>query len=168
MREALIKGSKTDEWYTPMETVRTMLKVFPPEAGAHICLPFDTKKSNFTKVITQEYDPEAIHSITDWLTKDYTYDYLITNPPYSNKDEIIERCIESGKPCVLILPIESLGGVKRHELYKRTNIAIYVPTKRIKFISETGDASKAPAHHSIVMLINAPRTELIFEHQIFQ
>lgn len=108
------------------------------------------KKSNFYKVIT----------------KDYEYDYLITNPPYSNKDEIIERCIESGKPCVLVLPIESLGGVKRHALYKKTNIAIYVPTKRIKFISEDGEDSKAPAHHSIVMLINAKRTEIIFEHQL--
>ena len=150
MRQALIKGSKTDEWYTPLETVKTMLKVFPPKRGDHICLPFDTKKSNFYKVIT----------------KDYEYDYLITNPPYSNKDEIIERCIESGKPCVLVLPIESLGGVKRHALYKKTNIAIYVPTKRIKFISEDGEDSKAPAHHSIVMLINAKRTEIIFEHQL--
>ena len=158
LRQALIKGSKTDEWYTPMETVQTMLKVFPPKKGDHICLPFDTKKkSNFYKVITKDYDTQAIHSITDWLTKDYEY---------SNKDEIIERCIDSGKPSVLVLPIESLGGVKRHELFKRTNIAIYVPTKRIKFISETGDDSKSPAHHSIVMLVNAERTELIFEHQL--
>lgn len=44
LRQALIKGSKTDEWYTPMETVQTMLKVFPPKKGDHICLPFDTKK----------------------------------------------------------------------------------------------------------------------------
>lgn len=166
MREALIKGAKSDEWYTPMETVRTMLKVFPPPDNAHILLPYDTKKSNFTKVITQEYDPKAVYGITDFLTKDYTFDYLITNPPYSNKDEIIERCIDSGKPCVLVLPIESLGGVKRHALFKKTNISIYVPTKRIKFISETGDASKAPAHHSIIMLINSVSTEIIFEHQL--
>ena len=166
MRQALIKGSKTDEWYTPLETVKTMLKVFPPKEGDHICLPFDTKKSNFYKVITKDYDPQAIYGINDWLTEDYEYDYLITNPPYSNKDEIIERCIESGKPCVLVLPIESLGGVKRHALYKKTNIAIYVPTKRIKFISEDGEDSKAPAHHSIVMLINAKRTEIIFEHEL--
>lgn len=124
------------------------------------------KKSNFTKVITKEYDPKAIYGITDFLTKDYAFDYLITNPPYSNKDEIIKRCIDSGKPCVLVLPIESLGGVKRHELFKKTNISIYVPTKRIKFISETGDASKAPAHHSIIMLINSVSTEIIFEHQL--
>lgn len=124
------------------------------------------KKSNFYKVITKDYDPQAIYGINDWLTEDYEYDYLITNPPYSNKDEIIERCIESGKPCVLVLPIESLGGVKRHALYKKTNIAIYVPTKRIKFISEDGEDSKAPAHHSIVMLINAKRTEIIFEHEL--
>lgn len=168
MREALIKGAKSDEWYTPMETVRTMLKVFPPPKNAHILLPYDTKKSNFTKVITNEYDSQATYGITDFLTGDYQFDYLITNPPYSNKDEIIEKCIKSGKPCVLVLPIESLGGVKRHKLFKETNISVYVPTKRIKFISETGDSSKSPAHHSIIMLINAPTQELIFEHEIFQ
>lgn len=47
MREALIKGAKSDEWYTPMETVRTMLKVFPPPDNAHILLPYDTKKKQF-------------------------------------------------------------------------------------------------------------------------
>ena len=50
------------------------------------------------------------------MTNTYDFDYLITNPPYSNKDEIIARCIESGKPCVLVLPIDALGGG-----YKDTN-----------------------------------------------
>lgn len=31
---------------------------------------------------------------------------------------------------------------------------------------EDGEDSKAPAHHSIVMLINAKRTEIIFEHEL--
>lgn len=38
------------------------------------------KKSNFYKVITKDYDPQAIYGINDWLTKEYEYDYLITNP----------------------------------------------------------------------------------------
>lgn len=33
MKQALIKGAKSDEWYTPIETVKTMLTVFPPKAG---------------------------------------------------------------------------------------------------------------------------------------
>ena len=165
MKEALIKGTKSDEWYTPIEIVKTMLNVFPPKAGDKILLPFDTDKSNFTKVIVCEYDPLAIYCINDFLTKDYKFDYLITNPPYSNKDEIIARCIETGRPCVLVLPIDTLGGVQRHKLFSKTNISVYVPTKRIKFISETGGQTKSPAHHSIIMLINAPKNEIIYEYQ---
>lgn len=46
------------------------------------------------------------------MTTDYDCDWIISNPPYSNKDEIIERCIEIGKPTILLLPIESLGGLR--------------------------------------------------------
>lgn len=166
MKQALIKGGKSDEWYTPIETVQTMLDVFPPKAGDKILLPFDTDKSNFTKIITSEYDPLAIYGINDFLHKEYKFDYLITNPPYSNKDEIIARCIETRRPCVLVLPIDALGGVQRHKLFSQTNISVYVPTKRIKFISETGEYTKSPAHHSVIMMINAPKTEIMFEYQL--
>lgn len=89
-----------------------MLKVFPPNAGDRILLPFDTAESNFTKIITAEYDKQAIWGIQDFLTRDYEFDYLISNPPYSIKDKIIERCIDLGKPSVLLLPIDTLGGYK--------------------------------------------------------
>lgn len=36
MKEALIKGLKSDEWYTPLETVKTMLEIFPPPKGARV------------------------------------------------------------------------------------------------------------------------------------
>lgn len=166
MKEALIKGLKSDEWYTPLETVKTMLEIFPPPKGARVLLPFDTEKSNFTKVITKEYDRSAIYGITDFLTSQYEFDYLISNPPYSNKDEIIARCIETQKPCVLVLPIDTLGGVQRHKLFSQTNISIYVPTKRVKFISETGEHTKSPAHHSIFVMINSPKTDIKFEYQM--
>ena len=57
------------------------------------------------------------------------------------------------------------GGVQRHKLFSQTNISVYVPTKRIKFISETGEHTKSPAHHSIIVMINAPKTEIAFEYQ---
>lgn len=118
MKQALINGAKSDEWYTPVEVVRMMLSAYPPKSGDRVLMPFDTDKSNFVKVITQDYDPLAIYGINDFLTKDYKFDYLITNPPYSNKDEVIARCIEIGKPCVLVLPIDALGG------YKDTNCIV--------------------------------------------
>lgn len=31
IKQALISGAKSDEWYTPIEVVRTMLDVYPPK-----------------------------------------------------------------------------------------------------------------------------------------
>lgn len=165
MKQALISGAKSDEWYTPIETVRTVLEIFPPPKGGTVLCPFDTEASNFVKVLRNEYDNQIIFGIRDFIEHEYEFDYLISNPPFSNKDKIIERCIDSGKPCVLVLPIDVLGGVQRHKLYSKTNISIYVPTKRIHFISENGEHKKSPAHHSIFVMINAPQTEIIFEYQ---
>ena len=164
-KHALINNNYSDEWYTPAYVVRTMLNVFPPNAGDRILLPFDTAESNFTKIVTAGYDKQAIWGIQDFLTRDYEFDYLISNPPYSIKDKIIERCIDLGKPSVLLLPIDTLGGVQRHKLFHRTRIVVYIPTKRIKFINENGDNSKTPAYHNIVMLINAKQNSIHFEYE---
>lgn len=164
-KQALINNSYSDEWYTPSDVVRTMLKVFPPKIGDRILLPFDTAESEFTKIITAEYDKHAIWGIRDFLTKHYEFDYLITNPPYSIKDKIIKRCIDLGKPSVLLLPIDTLGGVQRHKLFHRTRIGVYIPTKRIKFTNGAGDNSKTPAYHNIVLFLNAERNSISFEYE---
>ena len=39
------------------------------ETEYRLLLTFDTEKSNFTKVITQDYDPFAIYGITDFFNK---------------------------------------------------------------------------------------------------
>lgn len=71
----------------------------------------------------------------------------------------------NGAPVCTGITHRYIGGVQRHKLFSKTNISVYVPTKRIKFISETGENTKSPAHHSIIMLINAPRNEIIYEYQ---
>lgn len=36
IKQALISGAKSDEWYTPVEVVRTMLDVYPPKNGDRV------------------------------------------------------------------------------------------------------------------------------------
>lgn len=105
------KGELEDEWYTPVDIVFKMLKEFPPNKGDKIICPFDTESSNFVKVLKNR-GYNVIYGITDFMEKNYEFDYLITNPPFSKKDNIIDRCVEIGKPSVLILPVEALGGGK--------------------------------------------------------
>lgn len=150
-KQALIKGDRSDEWYTPEWCVQQIFDYYKPTGK--ILLPWDTDKSNFVKYCCNN-NIEYVHNIRDFMTNNYECDWIISNPPYSNKDEIIERCIEIGKPTVLLLPIESLGGLRRHKAYRRTKLNIYIPERRIAFISENGEQSKAAAHHSIYLGLN--------------
>ena len=151
MKQALIKGDRSDEWYTPKWCVQQIFDYYKPTGK--ILLPWDTDKSNFVKYCCNN-NIEHVYNIRDFMTTDYNCDWIISNPPYSNKDDIIERCIEIGKPTVLLLPIESLGGVRRHAAYRHTKLNIYIPERRIAFISDNGEQSKAAAHHSIYLGLN--------------
>lgn len=156
------KGDLTDEWYTPVNVVFKMLKEFPPNKGDTIICPFDTESSNFVKIL-KEQGYHVIYGITDFMEKIYEFDYLITNPPFSEKDNVIARCIEIGKPSVLILPVEALGGVKRHKLYAKTKLGVYIPTRRINYISIDGKQKKSVAHHSIFIKLNNHENTIQFE-----
>ena len=109
MRKDITYQSYSDEWYTDRDTVLKMLEVFPCKPNSTILLPFDSEKSEFVKVF-KELGHRVIYGIGDFLEKNYEFDYIYTNPPFSIKDKVIERCIESGKECVLILPLDCMGG----------------------------------------------------------
>ena len=47
------------------------------------------------------------------------YDVIVSNPPFSIKDKILERLYELNKPFAVLLPTNSLQGKKRYELFKQ-------------------------------------------------
>ena len=155
---------KTDEWYTRPETVALMYSLLDIPSGKTIMCPFDTNKSHFV-IQGQSNDQKVLFGITDWLTSEYEYDYLITNPPFSIKDDVIEKCLKSGKPSALILPIDALGGKRRHELYAKYGYpTIYIPTRRINYISLNAVETKANHYHSVILILNDPKgSRLIWE-----
>jgi hypothetical protein len=63
------------------------------------------------------------------------FDYIITNPPFNQKDAFIERCIEYGKPFALLLPLTALEGLKRHYIWKgiENELGLLVLAKRTDF-----------------------------------
>ena len=60
---------------------------------------------------------------------------IITNPPYSLKDKFIEKCYNFRKPFCLLLPITSLEGKYRGNLFRKNGIEVLVFDKRINFIN---------------------------------
>lgn len=158
-------ANKTDEWYTQLSTVKIMYDLLEAKPNSTIICPFDTDASWFVKHGLSMNQNNILYGMTDWLENDYEYDYLITNPPFSLKNEVIEKCLKSGKPSVLVLPIDSLGGKARHQMYKTYGFpTTLIPAKRIAYINEQGQVKGASSFHSIIMLLNDPKgSRLLWE-----
>jgi len=70
----------------------------------------------------------------DFLNEEVDCSYIITNPPYSMKDEFLKRAYELNKPFAFLMPLTALEGKKRGELYRKYGIQLIIPNKRINFI----------------------------------
>lgn len=120
-----------------------------------VCCPFDSEKSLFVQKALAEGN-KIIYGIQDFVgSTHYEFDKLVTNPPFSIKDSVIHSVYEYGKPSALILPLDSLGGVKRHSMYaKYGEPTVYIPTKRISYFDQSGQKRQGSNFHSVVTLFN--------------
>jgi hypothetical protein len=144
----------SDEWYTDQATVDKCLELLAPVIGSTVMCPFDSEDSLFVKTLL-ENKYKVIYNINDYLTNNYEYEYLVTNPPFSIKDLVIEKVFQSGKRAVLILPLDSLGGVKRHSLYQKYEYPhIYIPTRRISYYDQSWKKREGSNFHSVIMTFN--------------
>jgi len=144
----------SDEWYTDQETVDKCIELLNPTSNSTIMCPFDSEHSLFVKSLL-ELGHNVIYGINDFLTNDYDFDYIVTNPPFSIKDSVIKKVYESKKKSLLILPLDSLGGVKRHSLYKEFGYpTIYIPTRRISYFDSNWKKREGSNFHSVMMIFN--------------
>ena len=115
MKKALVKSQINDEIYTPEIAIIPLLKYLPKDVKIWECT--DYGESNITKVLKEHgYNVISTHKDNfDFLIDSpmFEFDMIITNPPYSLKDEFIEKCYQYQKPFALLLPITALEGIKR-------------------------------------------------------
>ena len=64
--------------------------------------------------------------------RDDIFDGVITNPPYSKKDQFIEHCYSLDKPFALLLPVTSFQG-KRGQMFMDKGMSALVYNNRIDF-----------------------------------
>lgn len=119
---AKLNASKNDECYTPADALPALIKHLPDWVH-HVWCPCDKPESEIVKALKlagKDVINTHIDTGHDFLQYEPAlhYDMIITNPPYSNKDDFICRCVELGKPYALLLPLDSLCGKRRREAYK--------------------------------------------------
>jgi hypothetical protein len=154
----------SDEWYTDQQTVELCISLLNPKPRSVVLCPYDSDKSLFVKEL-KEREFVVLHGMQNFLDQWYHADYIMTNPPFSIKDAVIERVYQMKIPSLLLLPIDSLGGVKRHAMYKEHgHPTVYIPTKRIKYYNDNWELQHGVAFHSIISLFNTGKpSEIIWE-----
>ena len=109
----------SDEVYTPAYAVKPLIKYIQEfNPNAIIWCPFDMEHSEYVKVL-KNAGFKVIHSHIDedknffFYEPEESYDIIISNPPFSQKDNVLKRLYELNKPYAMLLPIPTLQGQAR-------------------------------------------------------
>ena len=162
-----IKQSNTDEWYTTEESVRMIIPYLYGRYKKILC-PFDKKESNFNKVLSKHgFDVTYSHidTGTDFFEIDNLKDYdaIVSNPPFSKREKILEKLFESDVPFAIIMNFNGLFDKKsRWELFKRNEFELLVPLGRMHFFNDNG-FHNSPSFQSIWVCKGICDKQIIFD-----
>lgn len=138
MFKQLIEYSKReafDELYTPPEAIEPLLKYIPDSVKKIWCCCDDSESNIVKRLREKEYTVIATHlnDGIDALDSKIGCDMIITNPPYSLKDEFLEWAYNNKIPFAFLLPTTAISGKKRNNFYRKYGINLIVLDKRIDF-----------------------------------
>lgn len=162
-----IKTSNTDEWYTPKEAVELIVPFLVSNGYRKILCPFDTDSSEFVKVLTANgFDVTFSHIKTGQdffdLKNLSDYDAIVSNPPFSKRQKILERLFESGTPFAMILNFNGLFDSKaRWKLFKENAFELLVPLGRIHFFNENCEGN-SPNFQSVYVCQGMSKNKIEF------
>lgn len=112
-----------DEMYTPFYAVAPLVKYLKHSGYKTIWCPFDEEWSAYVQTFREEGFNVIRSSLSDG--KDFfeyepneSYDIIVSNVPFSKKDEVLHRLDVIGKPFGVLLPLNSLQGRSRFEVFE--------------------------------------------------
>lgn len=160
----------SDEVYTPAYAVKPIIKYIDRgnKSFYTVWCPFDKEDSEFVKLIRAAGHKVIVSHIDngenffEYEPKEY-YDYIISNPPFSIKDDILKRLFELKKPYAMLLPLPVLQGQKRFPYIKNCEALIF--DKRINYYKdiEKKEIQKGVSFASIYLCKDFLPESLIFE-----
>ena len=124
----------SNEQYTPFYAVDPITKYIPKDKK--IWCPFDCEWSAFYQTFNRggwhvtRSSIEEGQDFFEYMPEEF--DVIVSNPPFTKKDEVLRRLYEIGKPFAILLPLNSLQGVSRFEYFKQ-GIQLLSLDKRIAF-----------------------------------
>lgn len=164
----VIANSGNDEFYTPAYAIEPILKYLPPHSV--IWCPFDEQRSLFVKRFR-----EAGHTViathintgTDFFDCEVPKcDYIISNPPYSCKGEVLQRLFNIGKPFAMLIGVVGLfESQKRFEMFRDNDFEILYMNRRIAYFKDYSEQKPSlnPPFSSVYLCKGILPKQIVFE-----
>ncbi|MBR5314562.1 MAG: hypothetical protein IKU45_04005 [Clostridia bacterium] len=166
--EQLVKQSNTDEWYTQAKDVQIIVPYLSQNEYRKILCPFDTRESNFVKVLRNNGFDVSYSCITtgvDFFEIDNLSDYdaIVSNPPFSKRQRVLERLFNANVPFAMIMNFNGLFDNRiRYELFKSHKFEILVPRDRMNFFNETCNGG-CPNFQSVYVCSKILPNQIVFD-----
>lgn len=158
-----------DEYYTPNYAITPLLKYIKPNSS--IWCPFDTKDSNFVKILLKENHYVYHTHIQD--NKDFfteippkDIDYIISNPPYSLKAEVFEHLFKLDIPFAMLVGVVGIfESKKRFAMFKDNDFEMMYFDKRVSYLKSYTDqkTSLNPPFSSVYVCKDMLPKQIVFE-----
>ncbi len=170
MKMDKVAGSQNDEFYTPLYAVEPIFKYIKP--NSRIWCPFDTEDSYYVKYAqTQGHRVVSTHisegkDFFQMNPKPGSFDYIISNPPYSLKTEVFERLFQLDIPFAMLVGVVGLfESKKRFEMFRDNKFEIMYFDKRVSFLRAYTDEKPAlnPPFSTVYLTHNMLPQQIVFE-----
>ncbi len=140
MSKWLRKGAfnEKDEYYTPKVLVDVIVKYVPE--GATVWMPFDTKNSEFVHAFDGRNTVIHSHIWSGQCFFEYEperYDYIISNPPFTRKLDVLERLYKLEKPFAMVLPLPMLNYQEVGKFFLDKELQLLIVDKKVSFDGNT-------------------------------
>ena len=131
-----VANSGNDEFYTPEYAIVPLLKYIP--VGSIVWCPFDTDDSLIVKKFREhgcQVIATHISSGDDFFLMQIPQcDFIISNPPYSLKTEVLSKLFASNKKFAMLLGVVGLfESEKRFSLFEHNPFEIMWLNKRVAY-----------------------------------
>lgn len=157
---------KDDEYFTSSYAVYPIIKRL--KAGATVWCPFDTKDSQYVRVLSEQgYSVVYGHIQTGqdfFQTKVPDCDYIVSNPPYSLKGMVFERLYEIGKLFAMLINFQGIFDHKeRFCMFKNHRVEMLWLSPRVNYIRKEGNVTTRVPFQSGYLCSGICEKQLEFE-----
>ena len=168
MKMDVVAGSGNNEYYTPPYAIKPIIKYLKPHSM--IWCPFDTEESNYVKMLREaghDVIPTHIDSGGDFFKiEPPKCDYIISNPPFSLKQQVFSRLFEIGTPFAMLVGVVGLfESQTRFEMFRDNEFEIMYFNRRISFFKDYADQKPSfnPPFSSVYVCHHVLPKQIVFE-----